>query len=104
MSRRFAILTLILPLAAARAETPAAVDFTRDIQAILAARCVNCHGAKKQESGLRLDSGAGLNRGGDNGPAVAAGKAEESLLFLAVTGKTDLVSKMPAKGEPLSAE
>jgi hypothetical protein len=45
-----------------------------------------------------------LIRGGDNGPAVVAGKVEASLLFLAVTGKTDVVSKMPAKGEPLPAE
>ena len=32
-----------------------AIDFARDVQPILAAHCYKCHGAEKQESGLRLD-------------------------------------------------
>ena len=40
--------------------------------------------------------------GGDTGPAIVAGKAAESLLIQAVTGTTDLVSKMPPEGEPLT--
>src|SRR5262245_60681917 len=106
MRLRFAILALLLPLmsAAAGAVEPLAVDFARDIQPILAGRCVSCHGPKKQESGLRLDSGTGLLRGGDNGAAVTPGMPEGSLLLLAVTGKSDVVSKMPAKGEPLTAD
>ena len=78
------------------------IDFGRDVQPILAAKCSRCHGPEKRENGLRLDAGALVLRGGDNGPAVVAGKAAESLLVLAVTGKTDLVSKMPPKGEPLT--
>ena len=34
----------------------AAVDFVRDIQPIFAKSCSNCHGAKTQMGGLRLDS------------------------------------------------
>lgn len=78
------------------------VDFARDVQPILTAKCVKCHGAEKQESGLRLDSGLVTLKGGDSGPAVVPGKAMESLLILAVTGKSDTISRMPAKGEPLS--
>ena len=86
----------------ARAEQPAgAVDFARDVHPLLVAKCVKCHGPEKQESGLRLDSGAALLRGGDAGPPVMAGKAGESLLILAVTGKSETVSRMPVKGEPL---
>jgi Planctomycete cytochrome C len=38
-------------------QTP--VDFERDIRPLLHARCVECHGANKQQSGLRLDRKAG---------------------------------------------
>src|SRR6185369_7720233 len=41
--------------------------------------------------------------GGDNGPAVVAGKADKSLLMQAVRGESDLISQMPPKGGPLSA-
>ena len=36
----------------------AAVDFARDIQPLLADRCIKCHGAEKQKGGLRLDGKA----------------------------------------------
>jgi mono/diheme cytochrome c family protein len=89
--------------AIARGGEPAAeADFARDVQPILAARCAECHGAKKQENGLRLDYGAAVLRGGDSGPAVVAGKAEDSLLLQAVLGTSDMVSRMPLKQEPLS--
>ncbi|HXA04706.1 MAG TPA: hypothetical protein VNY30_07700, partial [Bryobacteraceae bacterium] len=35
---------------------PAAVDFVKDIQPIFEKSCSNCHGAKTQLAGLRLDS------------------------------------------------
>jgi hypothetical protein len=105
MSPRFAICALLSTVIAAGAglaeEPEGAVDFTRDIRPILTARCGKCHGADKQESGLRLDTGAAAIRGGDNGHSVVAGKAAESLLILAVTGKSDVVSKMPLEEEPL---
>ena len=76
--------------------------FSRDVQPILTAHCVECHGPKKQENGLRLDFGAAILRGGDSGPAVVAGKAAESLLMQAVLGTSDTVSRMPLKKPPLS--
>jgi len=79
------------------------VDFLRDIKPLLAAHCTKCHGPAKQENGLRLDAGAAVLRGGDNGTPFVAGKPDESLLIQAVTGKSDVISKMPPKGEPLSA-
>ncbi len=79
-----------------------AVDFARDVKPILAARCYQCHGKDKQESGLRLDVVAALLAGGNSGPALVAGKSGESLLIQAVTGAED-VSKMPPKGEGLTA-
>ena len=50
----------------------ASVDYGRDIKPILRERCYACHGALKQESGLRLDTAASLLKGGESGPAVVA--------------------------------
>src|SRR5438874_1486373 len=74
-------------LASARAPAPGpappgpAVDFARDIQPILAASCVRCHGPRKTEGDLRLDTPEGLHKGGDSGAVVVAGDAKGSLLY-----------------------
>jgi hypothetical protein len=52
-------------------------------RAILAEKCLSCHGAARM-SGLRLDSRAGILAGGTRGPAAVPGKASESLLYQAV--------------------
>src|SRR5687767_8884298 len=83
------------------AEPGGKVDFANDVQPILTAQCVECHGPKKQENGLRLDHGSALVRGGDSGPAVVAGKSGDSLLIQAVLGTSDGVSQMPLKKPPL---
>jgi hypothetical protein len=58
--------------------------FENHIRPILAHRCYECHGAKKQKSGLRLDTLAGFTQGGETGVPVVAGKPDESLLIQAV--------------------
>ena len=58
--------------------------FEMKIRPLLARRCLDCHGPDTQESGLRLDSLAGMLAGGDNGPAVVPGQPEKSLLVEAV--------------------
>lgn len=89
-----------LPRVVAAAEGDA-VDYARDVKPLLAQHCGKCHGAAKQENGLRLDSAAGALAGGDQGPAVLPGKSAESLLIQAVKGTSDEVSPMPPKGGPL---
>src|SRR6478735_3738736 len=54
--------------------------FEKKIRPILVSRCLECHGEKKQEGGLRLDSRAGVLKGSDSGPSVVAGKPGESRL------------------------
>ena len=78
------------------------VDYQRDILPILSQHCYRCHGPKKQESGLRMDSRALLLRGGDLGePAVRPGKSQESFLIRVVAGlEEDL--RMPPEGPLLS--
>ena len=43
-----------------------AVDFARDIQPLLARHCQECHGAQRQEGGLRLTARAAALAGGDD--------------------------------------
>jgi mono/diheme cytochrome c family protein len=80
--------------------TPAAIAFfeTR-IRPILANNCFECHGAKKQKRGLRLDSLAAMLEGGDTGPAILPGHPEKSLLVKAINHDGDL--KMPSKTKQL---
>ena len=88
----------VLPAAAA-----GTVEFAKDIQPILAGSCFSCHGPEKQKGDLRLDSAETLRRGGESGQVIVAGKSAESLLIQLVAGlQPD--KKMPAKGDPLTAE
>src|SRR5436853_2871114 len=80
----------------ARGATP--IGFKRDIQPIFEQRCYECHGEKKQKSGIRLDRKAAVFKGGDSGkPAILSGKSAESPLIQRVTSK-DPDEVMPPKG------
>ncbi len=76
-----------LPAAEPSSEQEAA--FEKHIRPLLAEKCFSCHGAKKQENGLRLDSRAAILLGGATGPAAVPGKPEESLLLSAVKHEGD---------------
>src|SRR3954453_6215037 len=59
--------------------------FEEKVRPVLAANCFECHGTKKQESGLRLDSRTAVMEGGDSGQrAVVPGDPDRSLLIKAV--------------------
>ncbi len=58
--------------------------FETKVRPVLAEHCYRCHGPKKQEFGLRLDSLQGLLKGGDSGPAIVPGKPDQSLLISAL--------------------
>jgi hypothetical protein len=80
--------------------TTHAIDFTRDIRPIIAARCLTCHGPEKQRSGLRLDRKEDALRGGDSGAVIVPAKSADSPLIRKVTS-TDPQERMPPKGAPL---
>lgn len=73
--------------------------FERRVRPVLLSRCIKCHGPKKQESGLRLDSRGAILKGGDSGPAADVRKPDASLIIEAVRRSADL--KMPPD-KPLS--
>jgi hypothetical protein len=74
--------------------------FEKNIRPLLATNCYGCHSAKlaKPMSGLRLDSKAGMLKGGASGaPAVVPGKPEESLIVTAVRGTNPNLKMPPGK-------
>ena len=76
--------------------------FENRIRPVLAESCTECHGSKKAESGLRLDSREAILQGGDSGPAVRLDAPESSLLIQALKHQGDL--RMPKKQQKLSTE
>lgn len=56
------------------------VDFQTQIAPILRQSCVDCHGPVLQMAGLRLDRRQLAFEGGESGPAIEPGNAEQSLL------------------------
>jgi mono/diheme cytochrome c family protein len=72
--------------------------FTQKVRPVLAQNCYKCH-TTEAAGGLRLDSHAGMMKGGDSGPAIVPGIPLKSLLIEAVMQTGDL--KMPPKGGKL---
>jgi mono/diheme cytochrome c family protein len=79
--------------------------YEQEIKSILRARCYSCHGVLQQQAGLRLDTVASMLNGGDEGPAIISGNADESILVARIS-TTDSTQRMPPtdEGEPLSEQ
>ena len=94
-----AVLCVCLFCMTLAAQTPAKVDFARDIQPILRDRCVECHGPFQQMRGLRLDRrrDAMPNRVGANGARIVPGNSHGSPLYRRVSG-TQSGAQMPPAG------
>jgi mono/diheme cytochrome c family protein len=77
--------------------------FEKEVRPILAENCYECHGPKKQKSGLRLDARAYILKGGEVGPVVVPGQPEQSRLILAInhTKRKD-VEAMPSEDKKLA--
>lgn len=69
--------------------------FETSVRPLLVEHCQKCHGEKKQWGALRLDSHEALLKGGDNGPAIVAGKPEESRLIRAIRHTDDDLQMPP---------
>lgn len=70
--------------------------FEMEIRPLLAKECYDCHGPEKSKGGLRLDHRELILEGGENGPALIAGKPEESPMIQAVR-RSDPDFAMPPK-------
>jgi WD40 repeat protein len=64
-----------------RLERTSAVDFEKEILPLLRANCLACHNTTKAKADLNLETPQLILKGGENGPAIVAGKSADSLLF-----------------------
>ena len=83
------------------AETSDAEFFESKVRPVLASRCYGCH-AENATAGLRLDSRAGLLKGGKSGPAIKPGDPGSSILLHAIQGIRGRMG-MPPAGRRLEA-
>jgi hypothetical protein len=60
---------------------PPAPDFKKDVQPILDAKCIRCHGAQRRDGKLDMRSLDSMLAGGVSGPAIKKGNSKKSLLI-----------------------
>jgi len=102
-------LTLLLGCLTALATSHAqSVDYTKQITPLWDTYCIDCHSADDADGEFALDTFAALMKGGEEGTAIVAGKAEESLLVKFLEGRSGRGGKNefmpPGKREKLKAE
>ena len=74
--------------------------FEARVRPVLAEHCWSCHGTKKQEGGLRLDSRAAVLRGGDGGTVVELADGQSFALAGLLSEKmNEDVAKFPLLGD-----
>src|SRR6188474_3024705 len=98
-----AAVPMVLAASAAGADATAFEFFEKRVRPVLAERCYECHGEKKQKGGLRLDSAAAVLKGGDSGAALVPGKPEESRLVKGISW-SDPDFQMPPKNKLSDSE
>jgi mono/diheme cytochrome c family protein len=78
------------------------LSFEQHVRPILRAHCFQCHGEEDEHEGsLDLRLVRLISKGGDSGPAIVAGKSEESLIVQRL-----IAGEMPpeGKGKPLNPD
>ncbi len=104
---RLALLLSVVVLRAHAADSAGGHDFFENkIRPLLIEHCLKCHdgGAPdKPKGGLALDTRAGWEKGGENGPAIVPGQPDKSPLIRSIR-YTDKDLQMPPKGKKLAAE
>ena len=78
------------------AQTPASIDFVRDVQPIFRQSCYGCHGPSQQMNGLRLDRRKDALRGGTIA-VIGPGNSDGSRLYLRLIG-SEFGQQMPPTG------
>jgi len=89
-----------IQIAEIKRETP--VDFQKEILPIFRRNCLACHNSTEAESDLNLELPSTILTGGGEGPAVIAGKPDESLLLMLAARQKE--SFMPPEGNDVGAK
>lgn len=75
--------------------------FRTQVAPIVEKHCLSCHSGGEPKGGLSLESGDRFAAGGESGPAIVAGRPDDSLLFTYISGDEP---QMPQDAKPLSTE
>ena len=84
-----------------QASAIARIDFQRQVQPVLNAKCLECHSQDKRKGGLSLANYADALDGGRSGAAIRPGSSGNSLLVHRITGEIE--PQMPKDEDPLTA-
>jgi uncharacterized membrane protein len=74
--------------------------FARDVLPLFVRHCARCHGPRKQNGRLRLDSRDAVLQGGKSGPAALPRDSSHSLIYRAITDP-NADTRMPQEAPPL---
>jgi len=97
-----ALASILMATSAGERAAADPVDFSREVQPLLARRCLSCHGPNTQEGGLRLDSADGATSAlPSGGRAIVPGSADTSLVLERIVS-TDPDLQMPPEGPRLT--
>jgi mono/diheme cytochrome c family protein len=96
-----AVLAIAMPAQLTGQAAAGMIDYTRQVHALFAAKCLVCHSGEKRSGGLSLATYADVLNGGRSGAAVKPGNSGSSLLVHRITGSG--ATRMPIGGPALSA-
>ena len=77
------------------------VSFSAELAETISNRCIRCHGERRAQERLRLDSFSAIMRGSEAGPVINPRDASASLLIRKMKGEAD-GDRMPPSGAPLT--
>lgn len=104
----FLLGSLVLTSLAGSAFAQTPISYEKQIQPLWEQYCLDCHGADDADGGLAMDTFSALLKGGDEGVALVAGKADESMLVKFLEGRSGRGGKNefmpPGKRDKLKPE
>ena len=95
LAAAFSLALASTPAAAAYGAEDWTARYAEQVAPILAAKCGACHGESRRKADLDLSELSGLLAGGESGPSLVPGAADESLLVEMVETRA-----MPLEGRP----
>ena len=105
LTRKFLLILcsfgLLCPVNSAEEPAP---DYLGKVKPLLRDKCFACHGANKQEGGLRLDAAGLIRQGGDSGSTIDTVTPLSSLLLERVTASDEERMPPPKDGSRLTDE
>lgn len=97
------LLSAFLHCVAFPQESPASKTFHEQVAPVIVKSCIPCHNSTKRSGNLSLETLADVLKGGDEGPALVAGKRNESTMYQKVIAPAGGEPEMPKEKAPLSA-